>query len=215
MDNNGYSYRFFINSFDRRYLTNYTILFFFNSLCRFQIYHWYMVQKALHGALNGLYLMVRCAKFKLSSHISTFYRFLLFTIMICMYILYTGTLVEWCFNFMRAYRVNILFQFVLCLFGCTSSSNLLYTVGLLFKHMRYLLGLFKFTRYTRFPAKSSMITLLKSPHVDKKARDQYALIQFRYGVRLFKLPLQLYTFFINSNISGIGIRVCCINHSSW
>ena len=70
------------------------------------------------------------------------------------------------------------------------------------------------------PTKKHLFTVLKSPHVNKKARDQFQLITYK---RLIVLTcndlelenLKLYLDFIKGLSSGIEIKIKYITNSNW
>lgn len=70
------------------------------------------------------------------------------------------------------------------------------------------------------PTKKHLFTVLKSPHVNKKARDQFQLITHKRLIILncnsFNLEnIKLYLDFIKSISSGIEVKITFLNNSNW
>ncbi len=70
------------------------------------------------------------------------------------------------------------------------------------------------------PTKKHLFTVLKSPHVNKKARDQFQLITHKRLIILkcneFDLEnIKLYIDFIKSISSGIEIKITYLNNLNW
>lgn len=78
----------------------------------------------------------------------------------------------------------------------------------------------KVTNPVSLPTKKHLFTVLKSPHVNKKARDQFQLITHKRLILLtfneFELEnVKLYLDFIKSLSSGIEIKITYINNTNW
>lgn len=76
------------------------------------------------------------------------------------------------------------------------------------------------THPVSLPTKKHLFTVLKSPHVNKKARDQFQLITHKRLIILnchnFNLEnLKLYLDFIKSISSGIEVKITYFNNSTW
>lgn len=68
----------------------------------------------------------------------------------------------------------------------------------------------KFGTYT-FPKKLKTFTVLRSPHADKKSREQFHLIEYKYN---FSFPIYLCTtnlFYLAIDTNSIGLKINCYN----
>lgn len=188
--------------------------FFFRLLCKFharslQLFSTLVSYVAFNVGFFGRYILhVLCY-----CH-SYMHRFNLFIILIFISFLsmYTYGITN---ERLAVFIPDFIIRFLFCLFVCTACSYFLYFVHFLFAYIVVLLGVFKYGNLTKLPAKDHIMTLLRSPHVDKKARDQYVVSEFRCGAHVFKLPSQLYYIFACQSISGIGLKVKCIAHTIW
>lgn len=57
------------------------------------------------------------------------------------------------------------------------------------------------------PKQISRITLLKSPHVYKKAREQFEVRTFKKSIALKRLPLVMLKFFMINKPNGLRVSV--------
>jgi len=76
------------------------------------------------------------------------------------------------------------------------------------------------TNPVSLPTKKHLFTVLKSPHVNKKARDQFQLITHKRLIiltctELELANLKLYLDYIKSLSSGIEIKIKYINNFNW
>lgn len=79
---------------------------------------------------------------------------------------------------------------------------------------------FKIKKTISLPTKNKLFTVLKSPHVNKKARNQFQLlIHKRLLVLYFREDelenIKLFLDFIKSISGGIQIKIKYINNFSW
>lgn len=70
------------------------------------------------------------------------------------------------------------------------------------------------------PSRKKLFTVLKSPHVNKTARDQFQLITHKRLLVLYYdssdySKLKLYLNYIKSLSGGIQIKIKYINNNSW
>lgn len=70
------------------------------------------------------------------------------------------------------------------------------------------------------PSRKKLFTVLKSPHVNKTARDQFQLITHKRLLVLYYTSsdyskLKLYLDYIKSLSGGIQIKIKYINNNSW
>jgi len=208
-----FSYRFFVSSFDKRYLCNYAILFFFHLLSKFQVSSLYMLRIVLKYMLHNIYVMIKYLYFGIRLRCAFVCSYLLFlNILFVFYDILRLSIIPYYLSATIRSLINMFFKFLFCLFGCIRLSYLLYSMNSIVLHVDYAFGMFRHAKIMQLPIKSSIITLLRSPHVDKKARDQYAFLHFRCGMYLSYLPLQLYRTFISGSVGGIGIKVLYIRH---
>ena len=99
---------------------------------------------------------------------------------------------------------------------CTTTTNttLYIYLNALHFYFAYLLlseqSILKFGTYT-FPKKLKTFTVLRSPHVDKKSREQFHLIEYKYT---FSFPIYLCTtnlFYMSIDTNSIGLKINCHN----
>lgn len=189
------------------------MLFFFRLLCKFNIPNIRMLGRLATYTVRHINYFGRYSRFW-SSYCSGFMRRLtLFFISLnfYFYLLYFSDKI-----YMPLYcDYSAVVRSLFCLFICTECTYFLYFIGSLFSYMAVLSGVLKYGNVVGLPARSSLMTVLRSPHVDKKARDQYTLSESRCRTSFSKMPSQLYYMFACQYISGIGLRVRCTSHLYW
>jgi hypothetical protein len=72
----------------------------------------------------------------------------------------------------------------------------------------------KYNGIFAFPIKNNIITLLRSPHIDKKARDQFAHTSYRVVLTMRKVPMYFPPFAHHflQHASGSSFKIISMMH---
>ncbi len=209
-----FSYYFFITSFNAKYLVKYGIIFFFHILYRFNFNISCILSKSVNYFITYWNIFVSYGysmkRFCLSNIIYPL-SLIIFNIKILRRSIQKNNIQY----FFSMYWCNTLLQYLLYLnISTTNILNIYYAYKLI-----HLIILFK-NRFLHwnctfsFPVKRNIITLLKSPHVHKKARDQYVHTNYKRTLEILNIPIRclfLSTLYLQ-RASSIAIKLKSIIH---
>lgn len=89
-----------------------------------------------------------------------------------------------------------------------------YCIGcFIHSYIRTGVGFYSWARIVSLPHSSKVITLLRSPHVHKKARDQYVLRVFKRSFKLFYLKVRYPQLFRAQYSSAVTVQLQQALHS--
>lgn len=204
-----FSYKFFLYSFYSTFLKKYSRTFFFHLICKFNLVVFDFMYSILYYLFQNssffyLYLIKACHKYS-SSNINLLSCLVLFIFMFlkfCIQNLYI-------YNFLFTLYIQLSkFLFLLKNYNSCLFKNYLYIQILDYvrgvkSNINAFISDFSFV----VPIAKKIITILKSPHVHKKARDQYFFKMHKIGFVLRNLFI-FYpkTFYLNS-FSNISIKL--------
>lgn len=183
-----FSYHFFVNSFIRQRLLGYASSFLFHILHRFNFNILHVLQNSIGYLFSKL---STCISYGLS--IRHLYIDFIFNLVHFFYFNLLGVvtlLVVHRLHFLKYLVWNNISKLMLYIY--------LYNTNLLgvFHIHKYLKAASmlrkKYIKYNgtfAFPIKNNIITLLRSPHIDKKARDQFAHTNYRVVLTVRKVPI--------------------------
>lgn len=185
-----FSYHFFVNSFTKRYLMKYTSLFLFHVLYQFS----FSTMRLLLSAIDFLQTVWNIYIFYGLSIWSICLRNLLYLVGFILSSITRATcLFETGFSYAQIVSVSSSISKCL-LYLCASniSMNNIYYSSKLFKLVTMLGGkYFKHNSLFIFPTRHNILTLLKSPHIDKKARDQFAYDSYKSTMNCIRVPMYI------------------------
>lgn len=204
-----FSYKFFLYSFHSNYLRKYSRIFFFHLLCKFNLVvfdYIYNIICCLFGnnsLFNLYFIKIKHKYFKLNINLLS--------------ILSLITTMSFK-SFSRSKYINS--EFITIYIWLSKSLFLLrnYCVYLL-KNFFYVQVLEYLRNYKgninllisgltfRMPVTSKVITILKSPHVHKKARDQYFLNVHKMGFSFTNLVIFYPKIFYLNFLSNVSIKL--------
>lgn len=183
-----FSYHFFVTSFVRRRLLGYASSFLFHILHRFSFNILQLLQSSMTYLLDKLSI---CISYGFSSRylyigcLFNFVHFLYYSSLNAVNLLILHKL-----YFMKYFVWNSLGKLMLYAYSYGTTLNRIFYI---YKYLKVASTVRrKYIKYNgtfAFPVKKNIITLLRSPHIDKKARDQFAHTSYRVVLTMRKVPM--------------------------
>lgn len=204
-----FSYKFFLYSFYSTFLKKYSRTFFFHLACKFNLVVFDFIYNIVHYLFknnNFLYLYLM----KISDKYVFFNTYLLSCLILFIFTLFKlYAQYLHIFNFLFILYVQLLkFLFLLKNYNSYLLKNYLYVQVLNYvKGIRNNKNLFVSDFSFIIPVAKKIVTILKSPHVHKKARDQYFFKIHKIGFILKNLFIFYPKIFYLNSLNNISIKL--------
>jgi len=204
-----FSYKFFLYSFYSTFLKKYSRTFFFHLICKFNLIVFNFMYNIVYYLFQNnnffyLYLIKIRDKYLFSniSLLSCLVFFIYVYLKLCIQYLYV-------YNFLFIPYIQLMkFFFLLKNYNNCLLKNYLYVQILDYvKNVKNNMNLFISDFSFVVPVAKKIITILKSPHVHKKARDQYFFKMHKVGFALKNLFIFYPKIFYLNSFNNLSIKL--------